>query len=415
MALYLDALSKINNLGSSFDERFKDMYLAFWHHFENKSNEIPSFAVVDGSRASTTFRGGFRAVCARAIVNIYEGKNLFDSILKVDLKIGQRLRRSSLYMRALEFRCLKNALENFPNVSMAICDGDLYPLIHPVMVRTTDQEVEAYVEYLKALHELYDYAKSRCILLIGISKDSFVNYLRARILAVQISKENSGLGQILARERSLKRIGRRLSSMRERADNIECYLNEAERITSDEEVFDEYASYPGFTKPLALAPQPIYLNEEIKAGTKSWHDSRIRGRLLRRSSPFSDVANFLDKLYALPPIILSYWKPWHKIGVYRVDIGGWGLEVNEKWDDIESDYFLPEKKLDACERIFSILNGLSPEPFTIKPLLDADNLVRFSKKTYKDCYEPLLIDALRKAGFKALLTKRDIRELIVRI
>ncbi|MEM3618250.1 MAG: DNA double-strand break repair nuclease NurA [Candidatus Bathyarchaeia archaeon] len=412
---YLDALSRVGGFGSLFDESFRDAYLAFWRGFSVRCDEAPYFAVADGSRASTTFRGGVRAVCVRAIANVYDGKSLVASIPVVDVRVGHRLRRPSLYMRALEFKCLKSALEDFPKVSMAICDGDLYPLIHPVIVRITTQEVEAYVEYLRALYDLYEFTKHRGILLIGITKDSFVNYLRARILAAYVSKENPVLGQALARERSLRRIERVLASIKDQTEKVKLYLSEAGRATSDEEVFDEYTSDPGFSKPLVLAPQPIYLSEEIKAGTKSWRGSRIRRRLSLRGPPFSDVAEFLDRLYTLPPVVLSYWRPWHKIGVYRVDVGGWCLGVNEQWNDVESDYFLSEDRLDACERIFSILNGLSPEPFTVKPLLDADDLVRFDTKTYRECYEPLLIEALRKAEFKALLTKRDIRELMVRV
>lgn len=412
---YLDALSRVSDFGSLFDESFRDVYSTFWHSFNVRYDEALYFAVADGSRASTTFRGGVRAVCVKAIANVYDGKSLVTSIPMVSVKIGHRLRRPSLYMKALEFKCLKSALEEFPKVSMAICDGGLYPLIHPVIVKITTQEAEAYVEYLKALYELYEFTKNRGILLIGVTKDSFVNYLRARILAAYVSEENPALGQALAHERSLRRIERMLASIKDQTEKVKLYLSEAGRATSDEEVFDEYTSDPGFSKPLVLAPQPIYFSEEIKAGTKSWRDSRIRRRLLLRGPPFSNIAEFLDRLYVLPPVVLSYWRPWHKIGVYRVDIGGWCLGVKEQWNDVEGDYFLPEDRLDACERIFSILNGLSPEPFTVKPLLDADDLVRFDTKTYRECYEPLLIEALRKAGFKALLTKRDIRELMVRV
>jgi len=412
---YLDALSKIGRLKMSFAESFRNMYLAYWHVFDGVSDGVPSFAVADGSRASTVFRGGVRAICIRALANVYDGKNLVDSFIEVDIKIGHRLRKGSFYMKSLELKCLKKALENYPNVAFAICDGDLYPAIHPVMVRLTNQEVEAYVEYLTAFYDLYEFAKKHNILLIGVTKDSFVNYLRARIIATQISLEDEKLGQAIGRERSIKRIERRLAGFKEKTDIVQRYLNEASKATSDEEIYDECASDPGFTKPMVLAPQPVYLSEEIKAGTKSWRGSKIRKRLQSAESPLCDVSQALDKIYDLPPVVLSYWRPWHRIGVYRVDVGGWSLGVNRRWDDVESDYFLPQENYDACEKIFSILNGLSPEPFTIKPLLDADDLVRFSAKTYKECYEPLLIEAMRKAGFKALLTKRDIRELMVRM
>ncbi len=108
--------------------------------------EMPSFAVADGSGSSSTFRGGVRVAVVRAIANIYRCNGLVGSVCDVDVRVGHRLRRASLYMRALEFKCLKKALEDYEGVSMALCDGDLYLTIHPVLVRFTAQEVEAYVE-----------------------------------------------------------------------------------------------------------------------------------------------------------------------------------------------------------------------------------------------------------------------------
>ncbi|WP_205006590.1 hypothetical protein, partial [Escherichia coli] len=51
-----------------------------------------------------------------------------------------------------------------------------------------------------------------------------------------------------------KRIERKLAHIKGEGENVQLYLNEAARITSDEELFDEYALDPGFTKPIALAP-----------------------------------------------------------------------------------------------------------------------------------------------------------------
>jgi hypothetical protein len=315
------------------------------------------------------------------------------------------------------FKCLKRALEGYDGVSMALCDGDLYPTIHPVLVRLTAQEVEAYVEYLKAFSELYKFAMERKILLMGITKDSFINYMGAQILANHILQENPDLGRVLSRVRSIKNIMRILSSLKDQLHNYSIYFNEAQRMSmsSDEEIFDEYATNPGFTVPLVLAPQPIYLSEEIKAGTRRWKDSRIRDRLMNAEPLLNEVALTLDRLYELPPVVISYWRPWHRLGVHRVDVAGWAFGLNVKWDFLEGDHFLDGEAVEKFRNVVAVLNGLSPEPFTVKPLLDADDLVRFSANTYKECYEPLIIEALRKAGLKALLTKRDLRELMVRI
>jgi hypothetical protein len=412
--IFLTAISKIDLMSIAFDEDFKDVYLSFWHEFDGKSGGLPSFVVADGGSSSTTFRGGVRAACVRAMANIYDGASLVGSLYDVDVRVGHRLRGASLYMRALEFRCLRKALESCSTAVMAMCDGDLYPSLHPVVIRLTDQEVGAYVEYLRALYELYKLAVERKILLVGVTKDSFVNYLGARILTSQISKENKELGRELSRIRSIRNIERRLSSLVGKVEGIEVYLREAKRlsVSSDEEVFDEYAVKPGFTTPLVLAPQPIYLSEEIKAGTRCWASSKIRGRLIEAGPPLSDVAGVLDGLYSLPPVVLSYWRPWHGVGVYRLDVGGWYFGLDVKWGSVEGDFFLPEEALARLEGAVAILNSLSPEPFTVKPLLDVDALVRFEAETYKECYEPLLVEALRKAGLKALPTKRDLRRVV---
>ena len=414
---FLVAISKLGSMSLSSDEVFKDIYLPFWHEFDGKSMEMSSFAVVDGSGSSSTFRGGVRVAVVRAIANVYRCNGLVGSVYDVDVRVGHRLRRASLYMRALEFKCLKKALEDYEGVSMALCDGGLYPTIHPLLVRLTAQEVEAYLEYLKAFSELYRFAMDRKILLIGITKDSFINYLGAQILAYHILQENPDLGRVLSRVRSIKKIMRILSSLKDRLNKYSVYFNEAQRMSmsSDEEIFDEYATNPGFTVPLVLAPQPIYLSEEVKAGTRRWKDSKIRDRLMNAEPPLNEVALTLDKLYELPPVVLSYWRPWHGLGVYRVDVAGWAFGLDIRWDSLEGDYFLSNESVKKFKDVVAVLNGLSPEPFTVKPLLDADDLVRFSANTYKECYEPLIIGALRKAGLKALLTKHDLRELMVRI
>jgi hypothetical protein len=413
--LFLAATSKLGLPPAASNGVFKDFYLPFWREFDGKNGEPRSFAVADGSGSSTTFRGGLRVAVVRAIANVYCWNSLAGSVSDVDVKVGHRLRRASLYMRSLEFKCLREALDSHGGVSMALCDGDLYPTIHPVLVRLTTQEVQAYVEYLNAFYELYRFAAEKGILLVGITKDSFVNYLGAKVLAHLVSQGNPDLGRELSRVRSIRNIERKLSEKRGQLKNCEVYLKEAERMlsSSDEETFDACTTKPGFTVPLVLAPQPIFLSEEISAGTMRWADSKIRGRLLGRGPPFTEAAEAFDRLYGLPPVVMSYWRPWHGLGVYRVDVGGWMFGLKVGWGTVESDYFL-EGGVERFREVAAALNGLSPEPFTVKPLLDADDLVRFSVKTYKECYEPIIVQALRRAGLKPSLTKRELRELTVR-
>jgi len=397
---FMDALGRAVSGLKPFKGWFSGVYRSYWHEFGGVGRAPESFAVADGSCSSTTFRGGLKAVCARAIVNVYRAGSLVESFPSVDVRFGWRLRRGTLYMRALELNGLARALRG---CEAALCDGDLYPTLHPVIVRHRRQEVEAYVEYLNALHNLYAEAYDRRILLLGVVKDSLTNYVRARILAQRISAEKPELAKALSRVRSLRNMARLLS------EAGAAYVEEAEALTSDEEVFDECAPEPGFTAPMLLAPQPIFLSEEVKAGTACWWDSRIRRRLIDKGPPLSEVAGALDRLYRLPPVVMFYWRPWHGIGVYRVDVAGWAFGRGDRWGDLGGDAFIDEG---AAEGVAAMLNALSPEPFAVKPLFDADDAVRFSSGLYRECYLPLIVEALRGAGFKAVMTKRDLRELI---
>jgi hypothetical protein len=389
----------------------RDIYASFWRVFDGAESNQASLIVADGSLSSTTFRGGVRAVYVRAIANTYDGGRLVGRLPEVRVRVGHRLRRATLYMRAAEFDCLRGALDGCRGGGAAVCDGNIYPAIHPTIVGGSRQEAEALTEYLEALYRLYEASMERGVLLLGVAKDSFVNYLRARIIASRISEIDPDLGSELSRERSMKNIASRIGEAAERAPKtLGDFLREAMRPTSDEEALEECTSSPGFTAPLMLAPQPIYLGEEIKAGTINWWGSRIRARLRMRRR-LRGVSEALDRVYSLPPVVMFYWRPWHGLGVYRVDVGGWAFGVDREWGGVEGDSFMPEEAAGRCIEIVAMLNSLSPSPFAVKPLVDADALVRLSQRTYKECYEPMLVSCLRMAGLRALPTKRDLREL----
>ncbi|MEM2592860.1 MAG: DNA double-strand break repair nuclease NurA [Thermofilaceae archaeon] len=381
---------------------YADVYLGVWHGFDG-FGDVGRFAVADGSCASTVFRGGFRVVVVRAAALSYEGWRLAGSVCDVDVKAGLRLRRASLYMRALEFSCLSRVLDG---VSLAICDGHIYPTVHPAIYKGPRQVVDAYRRYLFSLLSLFREAWRRGAALVGLVKDSSVNYVRARLLANAALRECPEVAQALARERGPAGILRVLRG----AGVSGPIIDELESFTSDEEVFDECVKEPGFSIPLALAPQPIFFGEEVKAGVESWWESRLRERLLRAGGELREVAEVLDGFYEMPPTATFYWRPWHGIGVFRVDISGWSLGLNGPCGDMGRDVFVEGDAIERCRGIVAALNALSPEPYAVKPLLDADLVVRLSRREYREFYEPQIIEEMRKAGFKPQLAKRRIRE-----
>mgnify|MGYP000038161153 CR=1 FL=1 len=414
--LFSNALSKLKVDAVEISDFLMNVYASYWHSFKGRDEEYPrSFVVADGSYQSTSFQGGARAICSRAIAIRYEGNVIADFYPEVDVKLGLRLRKTTHYMKALELKCLLKALKDAHDETIAIHDGTIYPTIAvDSFAEPREQEVEAILGWLKALEELYEFAMKRGHILIGLVKDSHVNYLRSRILVNCVESIDRDLSIEIARERSLKNIGRRLRGnlLASENDVLKEVLRDAELMTSDEEVFEVCASGPGFTKPLALAPQPIYLSGEVKAGTPNWWKSRLRRRL-EDSNMLGEVSKILDRIYSMPPIVMFYWKPWHGYGIYRVDVSGWSLDVEWKCGDMEGDVFM-DHLVEKCERIVSALNGLSPEPFAVKPLSDVDELVRLRREVYQESYEPLLVDYLRSKGLRARLTKRGVREAVFR-
>lgn len=414
--LFSRALSNLKVVAVEISDFLKNIYASYWHMFRGKDEDYPgSFVAVDGSYQSTAFQGGVEAAYVRAIAMRYEGNTLADYYPDVDIKLGFRLKRASLYMKALELKCLRKALKDCPDGSIAIHDGTIYPTVSPkVLARATEQGVDAILEWLGSLYKLYKFAMDHGHVLLGVVKDSHVNYLRSRILVSYIADVDCKFGEAASRERSLKNIARRLREVLSTSPNdaLQEFLREAELMTSDEEVFEICTSEPGFTKPLLLAPQLIYLSEEVKAGTKNWWESRLRSRL-EDSSLLRPVSRILDRIYSMPPVMMFYWRPWHGYGVYRVDVAGWALGVGLRCGDMEGDRLMDDL-VKKCEDIVSVLNSLSPEPFAVKPLSNADELARLRRDVYQESYEPVLIDYLRSSGLRAHPTKRGMRETVLR-
>lgn len=419
LPLFLKALSEIDSLiVHTCNEFFKELYSSLWHNFNKSTVCTGNFVVCDGSYQISELQGGTRIVYARALAHKYKGNKLVEPFPDIYIKVGHRLKRVSLYMKALELRSLKLALESCCNGSLAIYDGSLYPTLPPVIAKFTQQEIEAVTEWLNALYQLYHYSFEHKHLLLAISKDSYVSYLRVRTLVSSLASEDPDLGQVLSRERSLRRIAKRLRELVQtefssKRELLKTYLTEFERPTSDEEALDESTSEPGLSTSLKLAPQPIYLGEEVKAKTKDWWSSVMRRRL-RASQELKCISDVLDHLYSLPPIAIFYWRPWHGVGVYRVDVAGWNLGITDRWGDMGGDSFTSSNAFENCKKIAAILNGLSPEPYAVKPLTDVDTLVRLDGRTYRECYEPLIMEKLRSLGLKAYPTKRKIREFVLR-
>ena len=399
------------------DPVFRNAYLSKWNSCQESAPPNGAIVACDGSFGESSFSGGLVVIVARAIAHIYSVKqSSVARVLEVDTRADYRLQGRAIFMKTLELRVLRSAIEKTLREygeAFGVFDGSLYLtfLHHEDRLKRVSWIFEKYVEELTNILRLAE----KGIKIVGVSKDSDINYLRAKIIASVLTKfcgeSNSGV----IRGRSLKKL---LKDFKDKYwDKFEeslrgLFLKELEQDFSDEGIYSELATEPGFTTPLALAPHTIFLTGESKA--KGWYDTNFRKRI-ERDSDLSGVLKRLDEYFSSTPIALTYWRPPGAAGVYRLDVPASLLGYQRKCGDLTEDVFLEgEEYLSAMRNIVSMLNWMRQGPYAVYPLVQVDSIAKLDRNLYKTAYEPVIVEELRRRGFKAGPRKRSIRDIVLR-
>jgi len=410
---------------------FKQLYVSVWHEFDGVASSKPSFVVCDGSKGDSDFQGGVKALHVRALACGPKELNVSD-VKEVCTYVKHMLKRPESYMKAAEFRALTKILSEIDSETLVLYDGSLYPLF---LESTLFEEelVEAVAEELGSLAELYKAAFKKKLTLIGISKDSHATHVKTRLLLDSLTKFDPEIGGRVGNKRyswrivkEIKKILREEELSQEAKETLKKYLKEFKLKTVDVSIFESLNLKPGFTVPVVLPPSILYLGMEVSKGTKYWDESVIKTELETHLEATRDmdeeyqrkaesIARSLDEIYSLPPLTTIYWKPHHGLGTYRVDISGWSLDIDTPCKELNESYFANSPEIiQRCEEIVSKLNALSPAPRVVKPLMEeVDEIVRLRTKTYREVYEPLIIEELKKRGFNLQLSRRRWREIVL--
>jgi hypothetical protein len=421
LSSFMEEAKKIPNLTLKVEpqERFKKIYEELWINFDSIASLNFNFMVCDGSKGVTEFQGGIKALYARALVHFFKAQAFINRVVETKIFVEHLLQKEDSYMKAVELNALKKAL-NEVNEALAIYDGSLYPTF-PLSALNNEKIAKAKIEEFKALTALYKQSYDKNQVLIGLCKDSNVTYIRARALIDRLKIEEPKIGEEISKQMYPSKIAKKLREKIKNENNedlkklLESYCYEFELKTSDEEIFNNLNLKPGFTMPLVLAPQTLYL-ETGQEEKRNWWNSRLRSKMSKsKNELLHEIVKLLDEIYNLPPLATICWKPHHGLEVYRVDIAGWNLKVKEKCGDLNENMFIKnEEALECCKEVVAKLNVLSATPTVLKPLMDVDSLVRIDNLIYRDVYEPILINELKKAGLKAKLRKRRFREILLR-
>lgn len=398
------------------------IYLQNWHNFNYSSEPTGSIVSCDGSVAESNFSGGLEAWVTRALAHIRPKEGIMTSIPKVEVSLGYNLEGRSVFAAVIELETLAEAIKKaqpHDNKVLAVYDGSLSPFLPARYMQRLQPLTSLFERYVRSLTECYRLAQKQQVELVGVSKDSAVTYMRARLILDSILQSNPDVGDMLRRDqRSLRLMARHLHEILERESRnsdstLRSYLDELTQFISDEGLYSEVTSEAGYATPLLLGPQTRFFGTEVKKGTNDWWDSSFR-RHLSGSLALSGLRKALDELYSFPPIAISYWKPNPGFLTYRIDVPSTLLGVESRAGDMNENMLADTNTAPYLQEVVSQLNWLSQGESAVFPLTEVDVVARLDRRLYHSSYEPIIIQELASKGHNARLNKRRIRDHIMR-
>lgn len=402
------------------DEWAMRSYSQEWHVFNEASEPTGSIVSCDGSIAESVFSGGLEAWVARAVAHIRPKDGTMLSIPKVEAPVGYDLGGKSVFLKTVELETLTEAIKKARTGNgrvFAVYDGSLSLFLPARYLQRLQPLAYLFERYVKAMTECYQLVQQDLLELVGVSKDSNVSYLRARLILDTILQTNPDVGEMLRRDqRSLRLMARRLDGIVEQEGTnslLRSYLNELKELISDEALYSEITTGAGYTTPLLLGPQTRFFAAEVEKGTNDWWDSSFR-KHLSGSTALEGLRVALDELYSLPPIAISYWKPKAGLMTYRIDIPSTLLGLESKAGDMKENVLSDEEAVPIMQGLISRLNWLSQGESVVSPLTEVDVIARLDRRLYHSSYEPLIIKELTSKGHNVRLSKRRIRDYVMR-
>lgn len=404
------------------DEWAKKSYLNEWHSFDDLSEPDASIVSCDGSIGDSVFSGGLETWVIRAVAHILQKNATMLSMPNIEVPVGYDLGGKSILMKTVELETLAQAMEKAAADNgkvIAVYDGNLSLFVPSRYIQRLQPLAKDFERHVKALTKCFSLVQPGRIELVGISKDSRVRYLRARIILDSLLQNHPEMEEIVRRtQRSLKLMASRLNEIAEQegADSsVRPYLAELKQPISDEELYSELAPEAGYTTPLLLGPQTrffFYFTSKSQAPT-DWWNSPFR-KMLEDSPELEGLRTALDQLYSQPPIAISYWKNRPGSITYRLDVPSNLLGQGVKTGDLNENKLADEPAANLMSGIVAKLNWLSQKGGSVTALTEVDAIVRLDRRLYRSSYEPLIIKELSNKGHSVRLTKRRIRDYVMR-
>lgn len=390
------------------------MYISKWVPCDLASKTVAVMVSSDGSNASSKFAGGLGVYVARAVANIYDTEGVMvDAVPDVDVAAGYRFEGESLLMRALELRTLAAGVEKAKETGkrvFAIFDGALYPTVVREVSKQEDLGMAKLL--LKSYIRLFRTADDNTVV-IGVSKDSDVSYLRSAVMLEAIASMDPVVATKIGVTMKARDLSKSITESTQRGDMLALAEDLADG-TSDESLYSFLAPSGGYTQPLVIPPQPRFGKFDRSVPEWSW----LKGPKgsFRDTVADKEVLSLLDELYSLTPVATTYWRPLNHQGVHRIDLLGRSVGYQGEGGAVGNFVFVEpsSKEGRAVSSVVSDLNAMMSTSFSVDPLIQADVSVRLERRVFEGAYEPLIADALKKAGIDVDLRRRELRDLVMR-
>lgn len=391
----------------------------------NKNKSNLEFLAVDSSRAIRELIDGSSLGIFRAIgltSSKKEFRELETEFFYHSGKSNQLRFYESAKMEYLEAKViLKYLNEENTNERVVLVDGSLFGRISHIPIELQIYGRELFmIDYIATYRELFDEAKKKNVLLIGLSKDSRASFLKQIMFKELVKRLAAKEGNFDFNELFVEKDLSHLQEILNKATNEETkkilniILNLYFRSIPDIYFLNKFSELQRyFTLPIELSYDMISSRSLIRMlENKISNEEYIRTHFSKVSRDLSKEKNLdlnitLNNIRNYPTIVSFYLVPTKNDSPIRVDIPSYCFGINHKLEDLVTSGFLKlsEEKLNNV--ILSLLEQYAGYKNYNVLLKRADEKVKLSNYIVDNVYLRIIE---KKLGI-ILLPGRDYRRV----